>query len=88
MIIMAYRQYRRWRIIADQRLGELLAPRRQLSAGLLCRQYRYSAPQGDGDVVDQFRRRDRQAMLIRSARPFFRRKCPSAAFVPRRSRGP
>jgi hypothetical protein len=28
MIIMAFRQYRRWRIIADQRLGELLAPRR------------------------------------------------------------
>lgn len=44
MIIMAYRQYRRWRIIADQRLGELLAPRKQLPAGLPCRQYRYSAP--------------------------------------------
>jgi hypothetical protein len=28
MIIMAYRQYRRRRIIADQRLGGLLAPHR------------------------------------------------------------
>ena len=33
MIIMAYRQYRRWRIIADQRLGGLLAPRRRRETG-------------------------------------------------------